>query len=263
VIRFVTTNIATTLSKDAYCAAKFRSAQVPSRASSARVSLAHYYAISERVAGVPSDKAPPDEYLKLIPAIIATAEAIHQIDVSDTRGYGLFSDTGVGMSSGWRFYLANIKEEEKESDFYGKWHALFDGPLLERDVWYELYERMATLLDFCPEDRWLLHGDYGFNNLLVDEGRITGVIDWADAKYGDFLADYASLIFFPHGIDFRQHLIAYYAAQGRVIPHLEERLRCYVLYGALDALRFFAKKGDAGGYGWVRGRIEEMGLRQA
>ena len=42
---------------------------------------------------------------------------------------------------------------------------------------------------------YLLHGDYGFDNVLVDQGKISGVLDWANAKYGDFLYDVAWLDF--------------------------------------------------------------------
>lgn len=55
----------------------------------------------------------------------------------------------------------------------------------------------AWLLDHLPpeEERSLVHGDYGFHNLLVDpaRSRVTAVLDWELATVGDPLAD---LVFF-------------------------------------------------------------------
>lgn len=41
----------------------------------------------------------------------------------------------------------------------------------------------------------LIHGDLGPNHVLVQEGRITGVIDWADARVGDPALDLAWALF--------------------------------------------------------------------
>lgn len=54
-------------------------------------------------------------------------------------------------------------------------------------------EKNASLLDVaCPS---LLHGDLGSYNLLGDGSRITGLIDWELALYGDPMYDAANLFF--------------------------------------------------------------------
>jgi hypothetical protein len=42
------------------------------------------------------------------------------------------------------------------------------------------------------------------------------------------------------------------------IPFYKERVLCYECYTALDALRFFAKKGDEQAYQWTRQRILQV-----
>jgi hygromycin-B 4-O-kinase len=42
------------------------------------------------------------------------------------------------------------------------------------------------------------------------------------------------------------------------LPFYEERVLCYECYTALDALRFFAKKGDEQAYQWTRQRILQL-----
>jgi aminoglycoside phosphotransferase len=39
----------------------------------------------------------------------------------------------------------------------------------------------------------LVHGDMGFNQVLVNDGKVTGVVDWDQVGYGDRIMDIASL----------------------------------------------------------------------
>ena len=45
------------------------------------------------------------------------------------------------------------------------------------------------------DHRALVHGDFGSNNVLAENGRVTGVIDWSEAMIGDSLYDIANLFF--------------------------------------------------------------------
>lgn len=48
-------------------------------------------------------------------------------------------------------------------------------------------ERLRELKDTKPEhiDQTLIHGDFTIDNVLVEKGEITGVIDWGDGCLGD------------------------------------------------------------------------------
>jgi aminoglycoside phosphotransferase (APT) family kinase protein len=54
---------------------------------------------------------------------------------------------------------------------------------------------MTDRLGRCPEERRFLHGDDGFGNVLARDGEVTAVLDWLDAKDGDFVDDVAWLDF--------------------------------------------------------------------
>jgi aminoglycoside phosphotransferase (APT) family kinase protein len=54
-----------------------------------------------------------------------------------------------------------------------------------------LLEEIEALSGFEPA---LVHGDLGPSHLLCRDGRLVGVIDWADAKIGDPAVDYAWLL---------------------------------------------------------------------
>lgn len=214
-----------------------------------------HYAISRRMPGTPLTQLSQEAYELTIPALLKTLDDIHGVDVSETWGYGTFGDDGRGFFPSWRSYLAAIRHEEPEWEFYGKWHTLFETTFLERDFWEALYAQMLRLLDFCPEERCLVHGDYGYTNVLSIDGRITAVLDWLDAKYGDFLFDVAGLDIWDPARDMSGHMAAYYSEKGAHIPHYAERVLCYECYIALDALRFFAKTHQRNAYRWIRERI--------
>ena len=70
-------------------------------------------------------------------------------------------------------------------------------PLLDRDLRAQakrLFGDAETLVGFEPT---LLHADLGPAHLLVRDGRLAGVIDWADARLGDPALDYAWLLNIP------------------------------------------------------------------
>jgi len=72
-------------------------------------------------------------------------------------------------------------------------------PLLDKDrraQAMQLFGDAETLVDFEPA---LLHADLGPAHLLVRDGRLTGVIDWGDARVGDPALDYAWLLNGPFG----------------------------------------------------------------
>ena len=150
------------------------------------------------------------------------------------------------------------KEEEEDWNFYGKWHTLFDNTFLERDVFDSIYRKMSRLLDSCPEERYLVHGGYGFSNVIAHEGSITGVLDWIDAKYGDFVYDIAWLNLWSPEVNFGELFRQFHHQQGVSIPAYDERLRCYQCYISLDALRFFAKSNQPDAYQWARKRIFDL-----
>jgi aminoglycoside phosphotransferase (APT) family kinase protein len=67
-------------------------------------------------------------------------------------------------------------------------------PRLDRDLRpgaKRLFAEVETLVDFAPA---LLHADLGPDHLLVRDGRLSGVIDWGDARVGDPALDYGWLL---------------------------------------------------------------------
>ncbi|GHO48105.1 phosphotransferase family protein [Ktedonospora formicarum] len=217
-----------------------------------------HYSIQPRIPGQMLENLKPWEQERFVPQIIDILDAIHHIDVSESSGYGVIDDQEQGMASSWHGFLRRIAGEDDEHDYYGKWHHLFDDTFLERDRFNDIYQRMCGLLAYCPEERYLVHGNYSTRNILADGDQITGVIDWVDARYGDFVYDITCLDFWNPWLNIREHFQNHYRQRGIEVPAFEQRLLCYECYTTLDGMRFFAKAGNEDAYRMVCQRFDAI-----
>jgi len=237
--------------KDEYASRRFAAPGLPIPRVVARGAFAGLqFAISERAAGDRVAALPPSRRAALAPALLDLLDRLAAADVGGSRGYGPWAAVADGEFTTWHAFLVAIAAD-RTGGYYRDWHDLFRTSFLERDLFDALYGRMLTLAAHCPEERHLLHGDLHFDNLLSDGERITGVIDWGNALYGDPLYDAAWLgrvnslgeQFVPPVL-----LDARYGA----LPYYRERLACYELALGLDDLRFYAKTGRREQYDAIR-----------
>ena len=256
IVRFNTGKMAMAFGKDQLISERLAPSRVPVPAILHRGTLDELlYAISRRYPGVPLDELDDDVYLQTVPAIIETLDAIHGTDISDTEGFGYFDERGAGSFQSWEDFLLDVANEESEEGFYGNWHWMFDETFIERALFDHVYDRMKALLRYCPQERFLVHADYAFGNVLADDGKITAVLDWANAMYGDFLYDVAWLDIGYPDADYRSRFEQFYRQRNRSIPNYRERLMCYQCYICLDSMRWYGMSGKMSDYEWMRGRI--------
>jgi hygromycin-B 4-O-kinase len=210
------------------------------------------FAISERVAGRHLWSLDPAEHRRLLPQALDVLDRIHALEVQDTSGYGRWARRERGEYPTWRAYIGAAREDVH--DFPEGWPALVEGAFHDRDLWKQAYARMLELAEYCPEERWLLHGDYGYDNVFAADGQITGVIDWDRIGYGDYLYDVAWVSFWPVGCEIEHDLRARYARAAWAALY-DQRIACYHYRIGLRALRYFAATGGQEGYTWARGRL--------
>ncbi|CAN5507395.1 N/A [soil metagenome] len=200
-----------------------------------------HYAVSERVAGRSLMECSEVERRAALPALLDALEALGEADTSASRGYGDWSGDGNGKFGSWQEYLADVIENHAEG-YYQDWHRFFHDSFMERDVYETVYKQMLRLSERCPNMRSLIHNDYQFENVLVDHGGITGVIDWANALYGDPLYDVAWLgwisihpgWWFDDGVGILRERFG-------SAHDFDTRIACYELHIGLDHLRFYAR----------------------
>jgi hygromycin-B 4-O-kinase len=243
--------------KDEYAGRHFASPALPIPAVVMRGRCEEgHFAISERVPGQRLGALSPELRSALLPATFDALDAVGRADVGGSRGYGGWDGGGNGRLATWRAFLTGVIENHADG-FYRDWHRLFERSFLERDVFERIYRRMVELAADCPEERALIHNDLHFDNLLGDGERITGVIDWGNACYGDPLYDVAWVSWVYRkdaGIDAWTPLRERHGAR----PRFDERVGCYQLHVGLDDLRFFARTGRAEQYRSARDRLLGM-----
>ena len=245
--------------KDDYAGRHFASPSVPiPRSIDIGCAGNLFFAISERVAGKTVAELEPPARRALLPAVLDTLDALGRTDMCASGGYGPWDGAGRGRFSTWRAFLVGhaLRADEK---FGRAVRALGGDPDEERALYAAACGRMLRLADHCPEERALLHRDYNFANILTDGQRVTGVIDWAQACYGDPLYDVAWLGWWTAGGSPAERAARYDAtivgARYGAAPQYAERIACYEYCLALDELRFCAETGDAEGYAWARAQL--------
>lgn len=170
--------------------------------------------------------APPDALLDSFAGLIA---ALHAISPDEAIAAG----APVDAMDDVRAALARSMEEtraalEPSDELWARWQRW-----LASDLW--------------PEHTALVHGDLHPGHMLLDEaGRLTGVLDWTEARVSDPSIDLA-LFAGSFGAGALDALLARVeAAGGRTWPHLaEQAVERWAAFPALVA-SWALRTGDAG-----------------
>jgi hygromycin-B 4-O-kinase len=144
------------------------------------------------------------------------------------------------------------------------WRERLEAEPARERFFRETYDRLRALVEHMPEVRRLVHSDLLHYNVLVDGDRITAIIDWGSALFGDFVYDVAWLAFWSpwypawSSIDFAEEAARHYAAIGLEVPAYEVRLRGCQLHIGQDALAYQAFTGRWDEFDWTAERLRSV-----
>lgn len=231
--------------RDAY-AARFRSPVLPIPEVTHRgESDGVHVAISERILDGFLDDLDGEGFRATTRSLIAMLDALRTANVSDSTGFGIWEADGNGVHRSWKDYLRASIGEDPE-DRAGPWRAKLEtsttgAAAFDRDV-----PLLLRRIEDMPEIRGVIHGDLLNYNVFASDGRITGVIDWGCAMYGDPLFDLAWFDFwwpwYPQwrDIDIVAEAARVFEDRGADMGCFRERLRCYELQIGLTHQAFHA-----------------------
>ena len=209
--------------------------------------LGGFYAVSRRAAGSFIDDCDEEQLRALLPSLFLAWDAMREADLSASTGYGSWDGNGLAPHASWSDALLDVTQDRESDRIHGWWDRLVSSPT-GSGPFEEAFAQLRRLVDFCPEDRQLIHSDLLNYNVLVEGERISAVIDWGCGMYGDFLYDLAWFTYWApwypawRAIDFAHEAKQHYAAIGLEVPHFAERLRCYELHIGLAAQAYNAYK---------------------
>jgi hygromycin-B 4-O-kinase len=205
-----------------------------------------YFAVSKRAPGQLLDHLDSAAMRAALPGLLAALDAIRAIDVSSTQGYGIWAPGGTGPAATWAQALLAINQETARVP---GWRAALEASPVGARPFDRAYTRLRELAAGLPEQRHVIHGDLMNRNVLVQGSRITAVIDWGNALYGDWLYDAAWLIYwwpwYPQwqAIDISAELRTHWDQHGGIPPGLDHRLRACLVHIGLDAMSYNAFRG--------------------
>lgn len=231
--------------KDAY-AARYASAALPiPRILESGTAGAGYYAVAPRMPGMHLDTLDEAGMRRVLPSLFAALDALRAIDVFAGAGYGGWRADGSTSSPTWRDCVLGVANGRATRGSPG-WRELLRYSPAHTATFEEGFARITELVDLCPEDRHLIHEDLMNFNVLVDGDRISAMLDWGSSIYGDFLYDLAKLVFYTPWrpdwgtLDFAAEARRHYASVGVLVPHFEERVRCYCLREGISGMAYSA-----------------------
>ncbi len=140
-----------------------------------------------------------------------------------------------------------------------------------RQVIQEAYQFLsASAADLDHQARpTLLHNDFHPRNILLHQGRFSGVIDWECSQHGEVDFELCHLIHWclypPHpGIDFRAFLRAFFhcAPKCAQVPELATRLAIYQVEHEMQQIIWQGSQAEAVRVprlvSWLEGAVEEL-----
>lgn len=215
------------------------------------------YIISEKVEGVPISSLSETEQADVLDHVASIFTTMSEIKLDRSKGYGWISPTGETAFNTWEEMIINSFRDD-DGGFHHNWTQLYETSFLEREVFQQGYDKMLELLQFAPDHPGLVHGDFHLGNMLSDGKKVTGIVDWEMSMHGDFVLDVAGLHFWSEHLSFPERVQEAWQKKGKEIPHFEERLQAYMIWKAIDGLRFFAKKDDKQAYDYMKARLKHL-----
>jgi hygromycin-B 4-O-kinase len=205
-----------------------------------------YFVVSARAFGVLLDELDEAGMRAVLPSLLSALDAIRDIDIADSAGYGIWAPDCTGPNASWQAALLSVAEDH---DRIAGWRRALETSPAAAEAFAKADARLRSMVAALPEARHMIHGDLLNHNVLVNGSGISGVIDWGNAAYGDWLYDAAWLLYwwpwYPawRRINIRAELDQHWNAGGGLPADLEHRLRCYQLHIGLDAMTYNAFTG--------------------
>lgn len=209
-----------------------------------------YYAISERAFGDFLEELPPERMEAAVPSLLDTLDALRTADTTGTSGFGPWNRQGDGAYPDWPAFLVDVDAGTPEA-FRSTWRQeLALSELAERAFGAGMRE-LETLAGHCPDLRSLIHSDLLYHNAFVSGPRVSALIDWQCALYGDHLFELAWFTFWAPwhpGIaaaGLRDRALERWQGAGVDLAGADLRLRCYEVRIGVSHLIYNAWRRDA------------------
>jgi hygromycin-B 4-O-kinase len=204
-----------------------------------------YFAVSDRAPGRLLNDLDEAAMRTALPGLLRALDTLRAVEIPGGSGYGIWAPDGTATAATWPQALLAVSQETTRVP---GWRAALATSPTGPSAFRAGYARLQELVTGLPQSRHVIHGDLVNRNVLAEGTRITAVIDWGNALYGDYLYDAAWLIYwwpwFPawQDIDIAGDLRRHWDSTGGTPADLEYRLLTYLIHIGLDAMSYDAFK---------------------
>jgi hygromycin-B 4-O-kinase len=226
-----------------------------------------FFALSERAYGNFLENLDENAMRAVLPNLLATLDALQELELSDTRGFGLWDAKGVAPHASWQEALLDVVNDRPEKRTHG-WRKSLEEVPGNLAVFEQAATLFATKVPLCPNERHLIHNDLLNRNVLVDTHRVTALLDWGDSRYGDYLYDIAHVLYWwPwftqwRTIDMLGAIEQRYETKKLDVQDFHERLQCYQMHIGLDSMAYQCYTKRWNNFAWSAKRTFEVARSQ-
>jgi len=214
----------------------------------------YFYSLSEKCIGQALDTLGIEEGKIMQEDLFRQLDILYSIPPMK-EGFGTWDKNLKGRFDSKQDHIIYNLGTRKNDDF--------NKPFIDLDLHKRLHDKSLTYGKYIPSKRWLIHGDAGFNNAYGYNGHISGLFDWAESGYQDFLFDIAWLMFWNNNAIQTDTHFSKFAKQNPQKYDLEnftQRINCYLLQIAFGSLNFFARSNQEDSYKDTIGIIQYFRL---
>lgn len=207
--------------------------------------------VSERASGITLQDLDAWGLVHIVQPVAVVLDAIAAVDVSMIAGCGPFNAQGVGDFADWPAFIGAIVDLR-----HYDWQMV--GQRADLAIIHPLLAEIEAFAAICPDRRGLVHGDFGSNNVLTAENRITGVIDWSEAMVGDPRYDIANILFWRPWLDCMEAQARFFETTQPWRLREERLLACYQLRIGLENVYQAALAQDTADLAWALARCQSI-----
>lgn len=209
------------------------------------------YCITEWTPGVTLEDLAPADVETVVDEVRKVWCEIARSAVDSIEGFGDFDPDGTAPAVSWQEVL-HATLEEGTADLVDGGHSA------GLQDFRRVFDTYRELIVRCPEERALIHCDFGSNNVLTHEGRITAVLDWDCAMVGDPLYDVATSRFWATHLSCMRVQAEHFDRILPALPSYKDRVLCYALRIGIEEARESFEVGDREMAKWVMDRCLEL-----
>ncbi|MEK6935828.1 MAG: phosphotransferase [Nanoarchaeota archaeon] len=209
-----------------------------------------FFCISEKVFGETVKEQYGKQDFSSLPIQFETVEAIKATLVNpNDKGFGKWKLNGQTEYDFDKYFseicIGGILD----------WTVFKDIPYFDKNFVEYLLTQAKKYSNHSINVRELVHGDFGVGNLFMNEGKVSGIIDWAHSFYGDHFWDVGRIVLFcPNKKETTKIALDFYKSY----PNYKERIAWGVYCVMLKNYGVALQSGQEASCLSSAGRIKEI-----